>query len=766
MADIIEINISVVDKGNNLEKAVTKTQTLQTKLKRLAKEIDAGAVSDKKRSQTLIALGRELKKVTDYTGQKAYGEVKKYLNAQLANIEADKKAIIQKERLAKVEKYLAERAKRTTAAIKQQAVAVNTSTTAVKRYESTSRKGMRRVEILAQQTGYQLGDLAVQIQSGTNAAVAFGQQGSQLLGFFGPAGALAGAGLAITTAFIAPMLKAKQDAENFEKALEDLADASDRLSDSFENQFKGFSELTQEFGKGAEKAQELLELQRELSKVRADKALGRVTKTLVDEFDFGEISQLFPEDFLRSVESTTANIDKLILDLEKIQELDSKDLTGRFAEQLEEITERIYQLENMENVVSKIANEYKITEPQAKKLASAMAGVNSALDATERSEALLKLANSIKFATDNFTKGDDAAYELYQQVLDAAEAALKISKNSEDMDEPISDAAAAALELSKNLGVSLGLAEKLVAIAAMGPEQAKFNTKISAGLIPPQAAGDFDVEGGTTPAALQTYMDQVDANVKAREQAAKEAEKAARQDPVKKLEGQLALEKALVGQTEARQRVMQALGVEFVKNNPKVVAGLEEQINAINAAKEADEQRLAIQQTIEGALEDGFMSMIDGTKSVQEAFKDMARQVIAELYRILVVKKMVAAITSALPFADGGVFQGGSQVKAFANGGVVGGPTYFPMSGGRTGLMGEAGPEAIMPLKRGKDGKLGVAADGGGGVTINQTFAFQANGDDSVKKIIAQAAPKIAAMTQQQIMDSRRRGGQMKQVFG
>jgi phage-related minor tail protein len=72
-----------------------------------------------------------------------------------------------------------------------------------------------------------------------------------------------------------------------------------------------------------------------------------------------------------------------------------------------------------------------------------------------------------------------------------------------------------------------------------------------------------------------------------------------------------------------------------------------------------------------------------------------------------------------------------------------------------------------MPLKRGKDGKLGVAAEGGGGgVTINQTFAFQANGDDSVKKIIAQAAPKIAAMTQQQIMDSRRRGGQMKQVFG
>ena len=72
-------------------------------------------------------------------------------------------------------------------------------------------------------------------------------------------------------------------------------------------------------------------------------------------------------------------------------------------------------------------------------------------------------------------------------------------------------------------------------------------------------------------------------------------------------------------------------------------------------------------------------------------------------------------------FADGGAFSGG-RVRAFAQGGVVSGATTFPMRGG-TGLMGEAGPEAIMPLTRGADGKLGVQAQGGGGgvghVTIN-----------------------------------------------
>jgi hypothetical protein len=65
-------------------------------------------------------------------------------------------------------------------------------------------------------------------------------------------------------------------------------------------------------------------------------------------------------------------------------------------------------------------------------------------------------------------------------------------------------------------------------------------------------------------------------------------------------------------------------------------------------------------------------------------------------------------IGSLFGFADGGVFTNG-HVQAFAHGGVVSKPTLFPMATGM-GLMGEAGPEAIMPLRRGSDGRLGVAA--------------------------------------------------------
>jgi hypothetical protein len=64
-------------------------------------------------------------------------------------------------------------------------------------------------------------------------------------------------------------------------------------------------------------------------------------------------------------------------------------------------------------------------------------------------------------------------------------------------------------------------------------------------------------------------------------------------------------------------------------------------------------------------------------------------------------------------FAIGGVFAGGAELTAFARGGVVNRPTVFPFAKG-IGLMGEAGPEAILPLRRGRGGRLGVELNGDG----------------------------------------------------
>jgi phage-related minor tail protein len=81
-----------------------------------------------------------------------------------------------------------------------------------------------------------------------------------------------------------------------------------------------------------------------------------------------------------------------------------------------------------------------------------------------------------------------------------------------------------------------------------------------------------------------------------------------------------------------------------------------------------------------------------------------------------------AGLRAALGFRAGGVLAGGAPVP-FAAGGVVARPSYFPLGDGRTGLMGEAGPEAILPLARGADGRLGVAAGASAPVrvTVNIT---------------------------------------------
>jgi phage-related minor tail protein len=75
---------------------------------------------------------------------------------------------------------------------------------------------------------------------------------------------------------------------------------------------------------------------------------------------------------------------------------------------------------------------------------------------------------------------------------------------------------------------------------------------------------------------------------------------------------------------------------------------------------------------------------------------------------------LTSGIGQLFGFAKGGV---PGSVTAFADGGVVAAPTYFPM-GGDLGLMGEAGSEAILPLKRGSDGSLGVASAGSGGSSL------------------------------------------------
>ncbi|MCS0501093.1 phage tail tape measure protein [Ancylobacter mangrovi] len=116
--------------------------------------------------------------------------------------------------------------------------------------------------------------------------------------------------------------------------------------------------------------------------------------------------------------------------------------------------------------------------------------------------------------------------------------------------------------------------------------------------------------------------------------------------------------------------------------------------------------------------DDVFRSLVSrlSTLALDAAFRPI-EQGVARLFQNL--------LGGTLGFANGGVIgaaPGGGRVVPFAQGGVVAAPSYFPLAGGRTGLMGESGAEAILPLRRGPDGRLGVAAQDQGrtvNVTVN-----------------------------------------------
>jgi lambda family phage tail tape measure protein len=103
---------------------------------------------------------------------------------------------------------------------------------------------------------------------------------------------------------------------------------------------------------------------------------------------------------------------------------------------------------------------------------------------------------------------------------------------------------------------------------------------------------------------------------------------------------------------------------------------------------------------------------------------------------------LLGGISGALPFANGGVV-GNAGVVPFASGGVISSPSYFPL-GKNIGLAGEAGPEAILPLQRSADGKLGVAAAGAGSTPVNVVFNVTTQDAQSFRRSEAQITGMLA----------------------
>lgn len=128
------------------------------------------------------------------------------------------------------------------------------------------------------------------------------------------------------------------------------------------------------------------------------------------------------------------------------------------------------------------------------------------------------------------------------------------------------------------------------------------------------------------------------------------------------------------------------------------------------------------------------------------SFNDVLSTIAQSLARMALregTKALAQGLVSGLSGMLSGALSGAGKIFQFAQGGVVGSPAYFS-NGGAVGLMGERGAEAIMPLGRGPDGRLGVVAQGAGARPVSVTVNIAAQDIDSFRNSEAQIAGALA----------------------
>ena len=809
--------------GAQTTRLVQETKRLATAQKQLEKAFEDGLIDDKQLNRamaeqerlskeriltdkTLIAQAKKRAKAEKELQKETARLVKEYAPARTA-------ADLYRKKLKEIDQALhrnvisSDEAAKATATLKREfnqfTSGLATGGNQFAKFNVEAYKANQRTKRFAsvglQQAGYQVGDFAVQLQGGTNIAVAFGQQMSQLLGIFGAGGAIAGAGVAIATAFIAPLIDAKRNAKGFNDTLDTIGStisSMESLGDTLRDVlvapfFEGqevatsfFTRITQEQEKRAGQTIASALGERKPLTGKGTGILGTL-ESVKEDLEKGTTQGLFP-----ALEG-----EKPIIDQEKIDAVEAAMVDLAFAVRAK--TGELLPLEEIAENLVNLAEAGRTSAPIIQKAITDLIQSDDVLLGVyrriieERAEDAKAAAKSVSDAENALMKGTFKLQEdLYEQHKQEQEEdfnnfiAVQAAAEKKLADENAAYVKNQAEERQAQEERAMALQEEMIKrgqeaqarrdetnhkarLKYMDLEAAK---QVELGLVP------YGVSMSMISGAVAIYKDGQKGKGKDKET------KDPAGDALKKLKNQLELETLLLGKfgeqrdlqgelIQARQQysdVATPAQMLEIENTIKAIDAMEKKQQALEDIKDKYE---SIGKTIAGSMDQAFMSVVtdidilkdsfeDMAFKVDRIFQDMARDIIAHLYQVLVVQQMVRGFGGMLGKSSNPILSAiGAGLESYDGGGYTG---SGPRSGG---LDGKGGYMAMLhPRETVVDHTKGQSV-GGDTVTVNQTINVSTGVQQTVRAEIKQLMPQIADSAKAAVVDAKRRGGSYGRAF-
>lgn len=807
-------DLKLIIDTSDTEAAISKTVQLENKIKQLASRFSRGSADTATYNKGLLEIKRSYEKL-GLSSQKATAEVRKYAKAQLESIKASEQrklmgkfleqeaktaARLEEEyrKLSLSQKSARDSAKAMEAAFKAKERAQEEATKAAKRENAEterlrnkfdqsyrvmeiysrelndlararqkdiisaeqqkvavdrlnkemkegtgvfasaanqynrSTRGINNMGVQVQQAGYQIGDFIVQVQSGTNWMVAFGQQATQVAGtltLLGGKFVAIGAALSIiiplVTAFGAAWMRTRQDSvdalSDIEQGLQDILDKGKELRRARLAESLGLEPNDLLNAEAISKQIEIVE--ESLNKFQSRRATldflagSTNTRDILEKIFGGTEEAISAQQRLNELRSALKDIEK---DLARTQE-------ENFQKEKQALTQRIA----LNDAIALMGEDSKYVEDLRHQ--QRINNINSEIQAM-------------------VTQGDitqDQADKLIQLAVNAEDA----ERRSQEVSEALQMVAGLELPIIMKINIlkqELGLAANEAARLLENLPSDPLDPFGGKGDPAYSSSSTFNKQGPERTAGGGSQRQSLEDILKLR------AEQIVQEERIARLSGETArIEEIKVEIQRQYGRGLTATQAKAVEAAAADIAAKEQTLKSLQDLKEQQE---SLASTIESSMEDAFMSIVDGTKSTEDAFKDMARSIIAQLYRVLVVKRLVGDVETGTGLA--GLL--GNFLGAMESGGSV-------RSGG-TYLVGERGPELFTPGRSGTITSNNLMKSGGQQevsvrVYVDNDGNFQAMVDQRANRAVANAAPAIVNQSVGAVVERTKRGGSMKSTF-